>query len=527
MLNFLSKFVKRMMGTPFIPAWIAQSPNPAGTMLACILRGREMGFKALESTEVFFKAPDGRLGLYSKPMTALMLKAGATLQHKIDTDEEHELYGKRKDGNDYTARFTRADADRAGLTRQTSSGKDSMHTKWPRRMNKWRCLSDMFNTLFPDLSGNGAPIYTAEELLAEVNDGMIERGDSSNGAFQEQAERNREKENPFHVGEAPAADTAKNTSPAKEEAKSEPVADVKSNVVEMPSKTEPAKAEEKKPAPVETKPEESRSGQTTVEPSAAVKEALAEAKQDADPNAQVKAPTPHAWKAKMAEEVRSLTELYDKLSPATLEVKFKDFMKGFLNVKALGKGSAEEYTLLMVSDEESRYRFLLRYIRALLTDYPTKLIENPHGLGTACGVAFRKFRKSMEEWVWTERCQRAAIDLMFVLQQEDTGGMDTTEYLEGIEVVNLAESDLWAFFQVALRTRDAYMLVDQWKTSKVPISKIVAVWGIQVDTAPIDGLNALLRGGKAKAQEEAPKAAPAPPEVTGKDEIDDILSLFD
>lgn len=197
-LNFLMKYVRRLIGTPIVPRWMydcakdARSDEEririiAGTMLATVVRGREMGFKAMESTEIFYRAPDGRLGMYAKPMTALMLRHGAKLDHTIDTDEEHELKGTRTDGNQYVSRFTQDDAKRAGLTAKDYSN----HNKYPRRMLKWRCLSDMFNTLFPDVTGTASAVYTAEELIEEIQQ------ERNGGAAQPQPE------NPFKVSPKP------------------------------------------------------------------------------------------------------------------------------------------------------------------------------------------------------------------------------------------------------------------------------------------------------------------------------------
>ncbi len=98
-LNFLNKFVKRMIGTPFVPRWIAESANPAGTLLACILRGRELDFKPMESLEVFWKSPDGRLTLWSKTMLSLMRKSGFKFKWIEDTGAACVLQGLRPDGD--------------------------------------------------------------------------------------------------------------------------------------------------------------------------------------------------------------------------------------------------------------------------------------------------------------------------------------------------------------------------------------------------------------------------------------------
>lgn len=167
-LRLAHQLVKQFLGTPFVPKFIAQSANPAGTFLATILRGAELGFKMLESLSCLYLSPDGRLGMYGTAMIALMRKSGVHLEFTEIKGEDgtpfgFTVYGKRKDGDEYTSTFTRADAQRAGIT--------GMHGKYPQFMTKWRATSDLFRTLCPDLSGG--PVYSREELEEEVDLGLV------------------------------------------------------------------------------------------------------------------------------------------------------------------------------------------------------------------------------------------------------------------------------------------------------------------------------------------------------------------
>jgi hypothetical protein len=498
-LRLANTLVKQWLGSPFIPKFIANSPNPAGTFVACVVQGNELGFKMMESLKALFQAPDGRLGMYGTAMLALMRKSKFKLTFTPGEDG-YKVHGLRPDGDEYTATFTHVDAVRAKLYKA-----DSNHEKYPLTMCKWRAVSDLFRTLASDLSAG--PLYTAEELIEETGgDRGGERGDGSNAVFAEHAKR---APNPFSVGEVPVD----------------------------PVETKPA-APEAATAKPEPEPPAAETVQTTVKVESTLREVLGEALRDAEAKDQepqpvngaptpapgptlVPDPTPAGLKP-LKELTKEMTDLYPKLSPETVTKKIHEFFKGFLNVKTLPKGG----------DADAKYRLMFRFVEAMLKDYAQKFIENPHGSGMICGVNYLAFQKTMEDWHWSGRCAQLATDLMFKYNHVDSGGKDTSTWFQDIKIDNLAEVDVYAFLTVALRTRDAYMLVEQWESSKVPISKIVAGWGTDVATAPVEGIEALLKGGKvAKAAEpakvvEMPKEPVAEP-AKAEDDIQSILDLFE
>ncbi len=203
-LRLANQLVKAWWGSPMIPAWIQKAQNPAGTFVSCVLRGKELGFQMMESLGCLYMSPDGRLGMYGTAMLALMRKSGISLSFaEVRGDDGEafgmEVYGKRKDGDEYTARFTLADVKKAGL--------GNVHNKYPIVMCKWRAVSDLFRTLASDLSGG--PLYTREELEEELRDQGYYSPEDATVLNREPA---AQEANPFVVTVAPVsppADTAK------------------------------------------------------------------------------------------------------------------------------------------------------------------------------------------------------------------------------------------------------------------------------------------------------------------------------
>lgn len=163
-LRLAHQLVKAWTGSPMIPKWIATSNNPGGTFVSCVLRGRELGFKMMESLQCLYMSPDGRLGLYGSAMIALMRKSGVKLKFTElkDGNESigYKVWGQRQDGDEYEATFTRTDALRARL--------GNVHNAYPMIMCQWRAVSILFRFLCSDLSGG--PLYSAEELREEIID---------------------------------------------------------------------------------------------------------------------------------------------------------------------------------------------------------------------------------------------------------------------------------------------------------------------------------------------------------------------
>lgn len=194
-LRLANQLVKAWWGSPMIPKWIQSAPNPSGTFVSCILRGKELGFKMMESLQALYLSPDGRLGLYGTAMISLMRKSGISLVFTTLEDDRGnqvgvQVKGTRKDGDSYTSNFTLTDAATAGL--------GNVHKKYPIVMCKWRAVSDLFRTLASDLSGG--PLYTREELEEELREQGYHSTEDASVLTREP------EQNPFKVTAEPPAE---------------------------------------------------------------------------------------------------------------------------------------------------------------------------------------------------------------------------------------------------------------------------------------------------------------------------------
>lgn len=186
-LNGLRVVIKQLLGTPIIPQSIAfvtkyengqkiQVRNTdeyiAGTMFAFVLKGKSFGFDAMQSMEAFWPSPDGRVGMYSKSMMALMRKAGIKFDwHQRDT-KLVDCTGKRADGETFRASFGQADADRAKLSQRAT------YMQYPTDMYTARVVGSLFRNLGADI-GMGGPVYTPEELQDTIDMSQDQAGSYS------------------------------------------------------------------------------------------------------------------------------------------------------------------------------------------------------------------------------------------------------------------------------------------------------------------------------------------------------------
>lgn len=499
MLNFLRKFVRKMLGTPFVPKWVAETDNPEGTMLALILRGRELGFQAMESLEVFWKSPDGRLAMWAKTMMALMRKAGYKLDWIKDDPDGCEVTGVRPDGDKYTAKFGHDDAVTAGLwDKKGVGGGASMHQKYPANMNRARCITMLWNTLAADLGGG--PQYSREEIEEEVRAKRMEGGGGGNEVFAEHARKTAP--NPYGVGSTEAAEAPK-ADPPKQETKQP-----ETNQTTAPATEAPQAASAPAPAPAAPAAEAAAAEPETV-------------KLPADAPVATEAPAVSGSGQDLKVAYERLVDLCPRISPPTAQNKFGVFLKAFVNKKKLQKGDISAIHL--------------RFLDDLVRKHNDNFLEDPEGMGVACGVGWREFQKAMEEWIWSDRCRQLATDVIFLADHAKSGGNDTIEWLgkESLDVESLAEPDIYAFLQVANRTMLAGGLLDIAKASGKRVYQVVEGWGIDVEKAPVAGIEALLKGSPSEpaapmSATTAPDAGAAP-EAEGEDgeNIDDVLSLFD
>ena len=125
---------------------------------AIISRSKALGIHPFEALNGGFHCINGKVGMSTELMAALVRKRG----HSITQDDRSNnecviLHGKRADNGDtWTCTFTRQDAERAGLWNGPT------WKKYPGVMLYNRCMSMLFRQLFPDLSlGAG---YVEDEL---------------------------------------------------------------------------------------------------------------------------------------------------------------------------------------------------------------------------------------------------------------------------------------------------------------------------------------------------------------------------
>lgn len=333
-LRLAHALVKQWMGTPFIPKFIANAPNPAGTFVATVVRGNELGFKMMESLSCLYLSPDGRLGMYGTAMISLMRKSGFKLKFTDLEDGGVEVHGKRPDGDEYAARWSPQDSKTAGIT--------GMHGKYPRYMCKWRAVSDLFRTLASDLSGG--PVYTVEELKEDEE--TIP------------APRAPEPENPFFVNlkeshdtQGPAMASAASESPATDSGLGEAAASAVTPQVGKVS----ANAENQKAGEIRLPP---RLGLDKV----VVMSALA---------------TPYELAyAVLAKEFPE---------PAQRETMQVGFLRGFTNLTKLPKNHADiiPATILMAS---------------MCTAHKAAIIQDPKAAGLQSGVGWKALMALIAAW---------------------------------------------------------------------------------------------------------------------------------
>ena len=122
---------------------------------AIMLKGHELGFQLAASME-FIHVVEGRPTLSPRGMLALLHNAKdiiAEVRITQLTDDKtqahigHECYIRREDGFEYTARFTLADAKRAGLIKPNSNWE-----KYPERMTLWRGVEFAADVAAPDVT---------------------------------------------------------------------------------------------------------------------------------------------------------------------------------------------------------------------------------------------------------------------------------------------------------------------------------------------------------------------------------------
>ncbi len=139
-------------------------PNEAAAA-AIMLKGYELGLSLTAAFEFIHHidgpsiSPRGALALiYNSP-----LNGGVEITDIVNDKGESvacEVTMKRKGGIAYTARYTIADAERAGLMKGNSGW-----AKYPANMLRWRAVGYAADVVFPDVIGG---MKRADELGADL-----------------------------------------------------------------------------------------------------------------------------------------------------------------------------------------------------------------------------------------------------------------------------------------------------------------------------------------------------------------------
>ncbi len=131
-----------------------------------IARAKALGIHPFEALNGLFYNVNGKIGMSTETMAALIRKRGHSITKDAkSTNECIILHGKRADNGDtWTCSFSKADAELAGLWNGPT------WKKYPGVMLYNRCMSMLFRQLFPDLSMGAG--YVEDELkeIAKVDE---------------------------------------------------------------------------------------------------------------------------------------------------------------------------------------------------------------------------------------------------------------------------------------------------------------------------------------------------------------------
>jgi len=142
-----------------------QSLGEAG-IHGIIARAKGLGIHPFEALNGMFYNVNGKIGMSTETMAALVRKRGHSIsKDPKSTNECVILHGRRADSGDtWTCTFSKEDAQKAGLWDGPT------WKKYPGVMLYNRCMSMLFRQLFPDLSMGAG--YVEDELkeIAKVDE---------------------------------------------------------------------------------------------------------------------------------------------------------------------------------------------------------------------------------------------------------------------------------------------------------------------------------------------------------------------
>ena len=133
---------------------------------AIVSRAKSLGIHPFQALNGGFHCINGKVGMSTEMMNALIRKHGHSVTKDPSSNEEKViLHGKRADSGDtWTCSFSKNDAIAAGLW-NTATWK-----KYPSIMLFNRCMSMLFRQLFPDLSLGAGYVKDELEEIEKVGD---------------------------------------------------------------------------------------------------------------------------------------------------------------------------------------------------------------------------------------------------------------------------------------------------------------------------------------------------------------------
>ena len=132
-----------------------------------MLKGHELGLGLAAAFE-FIDVIDGKPSIKPKGAIALIQQSGELAGMKITEGKDTQgnpnactVWMKRRNGFEFEATFTMADAERAGLIKPKGGWE-----KYPANMLRWRAIGYVSDIVFPDVIGG---MYRPEELGVVVD----------------------------------------------------------------------------------------------------------------------------------------------------------------------------------------------------------------------------------------------------------------------------------------------------------------------------------------------------------------------
>lgn len=130
--------------TDFVPKEFRGS---AGNVTAVILKGKSLGLDPMQSLEMFYVV-HGRVGMYSKAMLQLVIRAGHSLVAVERTEQQVTVRARRRGETEYVDyTWSMARAAKAGY-----ASKDKYKTN-PMEMLHWKAIAEACKFTFPDVIG--------------------------------------------------------------------------------------------------------------------------------------------------------------------------------------------------------------------------------------------------------------------------------------------------------------------------------------------------------------------------------------